>query len=156
MNCRASLPSAAVFEELSWSWRAPSVTLGTPQTVGLSSLPGPSNRNRLTGHMPGFWFNHFQALVLWKVPQGSSLLAHMVKSLSASAGDIKRHNFNPWVGKIPWRRKLQPIPIFLPGDSHGQRSLAGCHPWGHKESDMTKWLTLSLFNWFWCVARDEN
>ena len=37
--------------------------------------------------------------------------------------DVKRHQFNPWVGKIPWRRKWQPTPAFLPGDSHGQRSL---------------------------------
>jgi len=37
-----------------------------------------------------------------------------------------------------WRRKWQPIPVFLPGESHGQRSLAGHGPWGHKESDTTK------------------
>ena len=41
---------------------------------------------------------------------------------------------DPWVGKIPWRREWQPAPVFLPGESHGQRSLAGC-PWGHRESD---------------------
>ena len=40
--------------------------------------------------------------------------------------------FNPWLRKIPWRRKWQRPPIFLPGKSHGQRSLAGCSPWGHK------------------------
>ena len=40
--------------------------------------------------------------------------------------------FDPWVGKIPWRRKWQPTPVFLPGESHGQRSLAGCSPWGCK------------------------
>ena len=39
------------------------------------------------------------------------------------------------VGKISWRRKLQPTPVFLPGKSHGQRSLAGNGPWGRKESD---------------------
>ena len=43
--------------------------------------------------------------------------------------------FQPWVGKIPWRRKWQPTPLFLPGEFHGQRSLAGYNPWGHKESD---------------------
>ena len=44
--------------------------------------------------------------------------------------------FSPWVGKIPWRRAGQPTPLFLPGDSHGQRSLcADYSPWGHKESD---------------------
>ena len=45
--------------------------------------------------------------------------------------------FNPWVGKIPWRRKLQLTPIFLPGKSHGQRSLTGYSPWSLKESDKT-------------------
>ena len=37
----------------------------------------------------------------------------------------KRHRFNPWVGKIPWSRKWQPMPVFLPGKFHGQRSLVG-------------------------------
>ena len=38
----------------------------------------------------------------------------------------------------PWRRAHQPTPVFLPGESHGQMSLAGYSPWGHKESDMTE------------------
>ena len=40
--------------------------------------------------------------------------------------------FYPWVGKISWRRKWQCTPIFLPGEFHGQRSLVGYSPWGHK------------------------
>ena len=40
--------------------------------------------------------------------------------------------FDPWVGKIPWRRKWQPTPVFLPGKSHGQRGLVGYSPWGHE------------------------
>ena len=50
----------------------------------------------------------------------------------------KRCRFNPWVGKIPWRRAWPPAPGFLPGESHGQRSLAGYSPWGRKESDTTE------------------
>ena len=50
----------------------------------------------------------------------------------------KRHEFDPWVGKIPWRRAWQPTPVFLPGETYGQRSLAGYRPWVCKESDMTK------------------
>ena len=53
----------------------------------------------------------------------------------------------PWVGKIgkiAWRRKWQPEPVFLPGKFHEKRSLAGYRPWGHKESDITEQLTLSL------------
>ena len=41
--------------------------------------------------------------------------------------------FNPWIGTISWRRKWQPTPVFLPGKSHGWRSLVGCSPWGRKE-----------------------
>ena len=48
--------------------------------------------------------------------------------------------FDPWVRKILWRRNWQPTPVLLPGIFHGQRSLAGYSPWGHKESDTTEWL----------------
>ena len=51
--------------------------------------------------------------------------------------------FDSWVGKIPWRRKWQPTPVFLLGKSHGQRSLVGCNPWGLKESGTTEHLTLT-------------
>jgi len=44
----------------------------------------------------------------------------------------RRPRFDPWVRKIPWRRKWQPTPVFLPGESHGQRSLVGYSPRGHK------------------------
>ena len=46
--------------------------------------------------------------------------------------------FDPWVRKIPWRWKWQPTPVFLPGESHEQRSLAGYSPWGCKELDITE------------------
>ena len=44
----------------------------------------------------------------------------------------KRPGFNSWMGKTAWRRKWQPTSVFLPGESHGQRSLAGYNPWGRK------------------------
>ena len=47
----------------------------------------------------------------------------------------KRHGFDPWVGKIPWRRKWQLTRVFLPGKFHGHRSLVGCSLWGLKELD---------------------
>ena len=50
----------------------------------------------------------------------------------------RRHRFDPWVRKIPWRRRWQPAPVFLPGGSHGQRSLVGYSPGGHKELDRTE------------------
>ena len=46
--------------------------------------------------------------------------------------------FDPWVGKISLRMAWQPTPVFLPGESHGQRGLKGYSPWGHKEKDMTQ------------------
>ena len=52
--------------------------------------------------------------------------------------------FDPWVGKIPWRRKWLPTPVLLPGEFHGQRNLVGYSPWGRKESDKTERLTLTL------------
>ena len=53
--------------------------------------------------------------------------------------------FDPWLGKMFWRRKWQPTPVFWPGEFHGERSLVGYSPWGHIESDSTKYLTLLSF-----------
>ena len=63
------------------------------------------------------------------------------ESPACSAGE---REFDPWAWKIPWRRKWQSTPASLPGEFHGQRSLAGYSPWGRKESDTTERLTLSL------------
>ena len=49
-----------------------------------------------------------------------------------STCQCRRHGFDPWVEKIPWRRKWLPTPIFLPGEPHRQRILAGYSPWGRK------------------------
>ena len=56
----------------------------------------------------------------------------MVNNLPA----MRKSGFNPWVGKIPWKREWQPTPVFLPGEFHGQRSLVGYSPRACKESDM--------------------
>ena len=50
----------------------------------------------------------------------------------------ERRRFSPWVGKIPWRKKWQPAPVFLPGKFHGRGSLPGYSPCGYKESDTTE------------------
>ena len=74
----------------------------------------------------------------------------------------KKHRFDPWVGKVPWRRKWQPTSVLLPGKSHGQ-SLVGYGPWSCKESNITEhtqgktqlctktymWLSLVIMNDFW-------
>ena len=53
-----------------------------------------------------------------------------------------RPRFSIWVRKIPWRSEWLPTPIYLPGESHGQRSLAGYNPWSCKEVDTTEQFTL--------------
>ena len=78
----------------------------------------------------------------------ASLVAQRLKHLPA----MWRPGFNPWVGKIPWRRKWQPTPVFLPGESHGRRNLVGYSPRGHKESDTTERLQLHHADnimWYW-------
>ena len=62
----------------------------------------------------------------------------LVAQSACSAGDL---GSIPGLGRFPWRRKRKPTPVSLPGESHGQRSLAGYSPWGCKESDMTERLT---------------
>ena len=74
--------------------------------------------------------SHWKFVVI-EVKIGAFQVAQTVKNLPV----MQETRFDPWVGKIPWRRKWQPIPIFLPGECHRQRSLVGCSPWGHKESD---------------------
>ena len=59
------------------------------------------------------------------------------KESTCNAEDL-RPGFYPWVEKIPWRRAWQPTPVFLPGESHGQRSLVGYSPWGRTELDMAE------------------
>ena len=63
------------------------------------------------------------------------------KESACNAGDLGP---TPGIKKILWSRKWQPTPVFLPGESHGQRSLVGYSPWGHKKSDGTERLRLPL------------
>ena len=66
----------------------------------------------------------------------------------------RKHGFNAWVRKIPWRRKRQPTPVFLPGESHGQRRLVGYSPWGCRESD-NNWSDLAC-SWWWGKFSSEK
>ena len=71
------------------------------------------------------WQVHIVVSISWRFPRWLSG--------KESACQCRRWEFDPWVGKISWRRKWQqPTPAFLPGKSHGQRSLLGCSPWCHK------------------------
>ena len=82
--------------------------------------------------------------------------AHFCRLACPSAGAVAKNSacqcrrcerlrFDPWVGKIPWRREWQTAPIFLPGESHGQGSLVGYSPGGRKESDTTERLPFLSF-----------
>ena len=66
----------------------------------------------------------------------STLLTPWLRTSSLSSNEFacqyRRHGFDPWVGKVPWRRAWQPTPVFLPRKSNGQRSLAGCSPLGRR------------------------
>ena len=65
----------------------------------------------------------------------------VVKNLPVNTGDM---GSIPGSGKIPWSKKWQPTPVFLPVKSHGQRSLASYRPWGHKELDMTEYACMYI------------
>ena len=76
------------------------------------------------------------------------------KSLASPIGQqvkvflqCRRCRFDPWVRKIPWRREWQPTPVLLPGESHGQRSLAGYSPQGCKEVDTTERLSTITYKY---------
>ena len=84
---------------------------------------------------------HFKKhMVLTYLKQILSILSLMVHSCwvllknvwASQVARCRRCGFGPWARKIPWRRKQQPIPVLLPGKSHGQRSLVGYSTWGCK------------------------
>jgi len=68
----------------------------------------------------------------------------------------KRPGFDIWVGKIPWRRAWQPTPVFLPGESYGQRSLAGYSPWGCREVRVSLMKSLKDYRIFTFIISAEK
>ena len=75
----------------------------------------------------------------WPIDLLSTLLTSLITQLLQSLPAMQRPVFDPWVGKIPWRRAWQATPV-LPGESLGQRSLAGYSPGGHKESGLSTYI----------------
>ena len=71
-------------------------------------------------------------------------MQHLGSDGKASCLQFRRPGFNPWVGKISWRRQWHPTPVLLLGKSHGRKSLVGYSPWGCKESDTTEQLHFHL------------
>ena len=75
------------------------------------------------------------------------LLVIKVAYLVKNPLQCRRPGFDPWVGKIPWRKEKLPTLVFWPGEFHGQRILVGYSPQGHKESNMTERLSTHFDSW---------
>ena len=105
---RKSLAVAVSLPSLPWPWQG---LLRRTTVIGFRAHPNP----------------------IWGIPGGAS-----VKKPICQCRRHKRPGFDPWVGRIPWRRAWQPTLVLLPGKSHGQRSLAGYSPQGHKKLDTTE------------------
>ena len=93
--------------------------------------------------MRSSWVSAFRDRIQQCGFRENKLLAQASRWLSSQRAHLqcrrnKRCGFNPWVGKIPWGRAWQPTPVSSPGESQGQRSLAGYSPRGHRESDATE------------------
>ena len=85
-----------------------------------------------------FPWNYTLIFQQWKE---NKRLQYLIAAISGASGkepacQSRRRRFDPWVGKIPWRRAWQHAPVFLPGESHGQRSLLDYSPQGQKELNM--------------------
>ena len=153
-TCLAKAPETALDNRWwmlqSASGAASGTSAGKPGQKGRSEL---GVKNFLLGEKrPGF-----QSEVTTSLPRNFSLELKLELRLMLGLGQhrdfphgssgkestcqCRSPRFNPWVRKIPWRRKWQPAPVMLPGKIHGQRSLVGYSSWGHKESDMTEWLS---------------
>ena len=83
-------------------------------------------------------FDLFASPFIYGFWREASQLVQLVKNLPANGGYVGKPRYDPWGWKISWRRKWQPTPVLLPGESHGQRSLASYSPRGRKESNMTE------------------
>ena len=118
----------------------PSSALCTQSSLGCKELPSPSAEFlslQLLIPTPKCRTSSFQpSLQFISLPNYHELSRWLRgKETTYQSRRNKRCGFYPWVGKIPWGRKWQPTPVFLPGKFHEQKSLVGYSPWGHKESD---------------------
>ena len=101
----------------------------------------------------------------WNAKVGSQETSGVIGKLGL---ECRRPGFNPWIGKIPWRRKWQPTPLLLPGESHGQRSLAGytsivlqrvAHEWNNfvdKGPSSQRYGFSSSHVWMWELDHKES
>ena len=109
------------------------------KSLSLSSFPADSQPNANEHYCVGVkaWSLEFKSqfyylIIEWLSQNYSSFGFPWWLSGKESACQCRRRGFDPWAGKIPWRKKWQSTPVFLPGKSHGLRNLEGCSPWSHK------------------------
>ena len=107
---------------------------------------------------PTSWSQHLWMSSHFMSQPNSTIVLPWWLSGKESTYQCGRRGFDPWIRKMPWRRKWQPTPVFLPGKSHGQRSLVGYSPPGCKKLDTTEWLnsniTIRLQNILVCLLPD--
>ena len=87
------------------------------------------------------WVSSWGHIFMFKVSCAEGGLPRWLSSKESNC-QRRRHGFYPWVGKILWKRKWRPTPVFLLGKFHGQRSLAGYSPCSHRESDTAEPLSM--------------
>ena len=115
-----------------WDLSRPGIKTMSPALAGgffTAEPPGKLHQFSLNKELLNINSPHI--LILWGFSSGSGCRVCL---------QYKTWEFDSWVGKIPWRRKWQPTPVFLPGRSHVWRSLVGYGPYGCKESDTTEGL----------------
>ena len=128
---------------ISWLQSQSAVILELPPQIKATVSPSICHWNQHTRRklFPGNGSTkasqHKCQIVGFRDLERASLVDQWVKNLPAMQ-EIQEMQVLSLGWKIPWRRAWQPSPIFLPGESHGQRSLAGYGPWGHKESETTE------------------
>ena len=114
--------------------------LHTSTPGGMGSIPGPGTKI-LHVAQPKINNNKYIYIFNWQPSAVSSLGASLVVQTVKNPPIMQETQVWSLGWKIPWRREWLPSPVFLPGESHGQSSLVGYSPWGHKEMDMTERLT---------------
>ena len=100
--------------------------LGRKKTIDFLKIHRPYFSEQFQAHKKFLW--KIRSYCIPYLPQGFPCGAGGKES-TWQCRRHRRHGFNPWVGKIPWRRRRQPTPVFLPGKFRGQRSLVGYSPW---------------------------
>ena len=112
------------------SWlQSPSAVILEPPQIKSSTSKLIIQQKRMILSTGFIWYHHIQSR--------ASQVA-LVEKNPPSVQEMQETWFDPWVGGCPWRRAWQPTPVFLPGESHGQKSLVGYSPQGRKELDMRR------------------